>query len=223
MTRGGSLVGPRSRDHLRGVNISANPVGLSSRSGHGDRTLVLVDVENIIGGTRFTPADATEARTAVLSASGVPADAHVILATSCDAALVTAGVAWPGARLVWCPGPDGADLALADVVLNEDVASRFDRVVICSGDGLFAIVARFLIAQDVAVTVVAPPGSLSRKLAAAAADVRVIGTPDATTLTRTTMPSQRSAAGSVKASGPVTSAAIPRPHFAKPRLDRSPL
>lgn len=186
------------------------------------RTLVLVDVENLTVGTHFTAADVAATRVAVQAIASVPADAHVVVATSCGTTLVTAGVGWPGARLVWLPGPDGADLALADVALNEDVADRFDRVVIGSGDGLFAVVACFLTTRGLGVTVVARHRSLSRKLAAAVPDVRVIGIPDPTTLTRTIMPSQRpGTAMSVTDQGPVTPLTILRPQTARSPLERS--
>ena len=48
------------------------------------------------------------------------------------------GYNWPGVRLLWRSGPDGADLALRDVLLEENVVDRFDRVILGSGDGLFA-------------------------------------------------------------------------------------
>jgi hypothetical protein len=136
-----------------------------------DRTYVLVDTENINGGSDFTSGDVGKIRTLIESAVILPDGVQVAVATSCGAALVEAGLGWPGARRVWNPGKDGADLALADIALNEDLVGRFDHVVICSGDGLFAIVARFLRAAGVRVTVVSRPEALSRLLACEAAEV----------------------------------------------------
>ncbi len=138
------------------------------------RTLLLVDVENLIGGTGFTSADVTALRHQVEAAAGVKATTQAVVATSCGAPLVEAGLGWTGARCVWMRGHDGADLALADVALNEDVASRYSRVVICSGDGLFAVVARYLSTMGVHVTVVATQRSLSRHLAHVAHEVRLL-------------------------------------------------
>ena len=43
--------------------------------------------------------------------------------------------AFPGARHLWRSGPDGADLALLDVLDHEHVAQRFECVTICWGMG----------------------------------------------------------------------------------------
>jgi hypothetical protein len=59
--------------------------------------------------------------------------------------------------------PDGADLALLDVLQHEDVAERFTHVVIGSGDHLFAEEAACLAAQQVCVTVVRRCRSLPGK------------------------------------------------------------
>ena len=52
------------------------------------------------------------------------------------------GLRVSGARHLWRSGPDGADRALLDVLENERVDERFERVTICSGDGIFAAVRR---------------------------------------------------------------------------------
>ncbi len=138
------------------------------------RVMMLVDVENLHGGSRFTVADVGIIRVNVGQVSGMPPEGQVVVGASSAAGLVEAGLGWPGARRVWIPGRDGADLALADVALNEDVVNRFARVVICSGDGLFAVPARYLRLAGLSVTVVAVAGRLSRQLAATATDVRLL-------------------------------------------------
>lgn len=138
------------------------------------RTLILVDVENLSGGTDFTASEVTDLRHRVEAAAGCTATTQAVIATSCGAALVEAGLGWAGARCIWMRGHDGADLALADVALNEDIIGRYDRVVIGSGDGLFAVVSRYLVHMGIHVTVVAAAGSLSRQLARVAHEVRVI-------------------------------------------------
>jgi len=138
---------------------------------NANRTLVLTDIENIHGGTDFTVEDVCLTRRLITSAVALPRDAHVVVAASSGQGLVTAGLGWPDARRVWLAGHDGADLALADVALNEDVVVRFNKVVICSGDGLFAVVARYLQVAGLEVVVVSRPKSLSRALADAAENV----------------------------------------------------
>ena len=73
-------------------------------------------------------------------------------------------------------GPDGADLALLDVLRYENVAQRFTHVVIGSGDHLFAEEAAHLAAQGVWVTVISRHRSLSLRLALAAREVIFLDT-----------------------------------------------
>jgi hypothetical protein len=68
--------------------------------------------------------------------------------------LLNAALGWPDARYRVRSGPDGADLALLDVLWHENVAQRFTHVAIGSGDHLFAEEAAHLAAQGVWVTVV---------------------------------------------------------------------
>ena len=85
--------------------------------------------------------------------------------------LLNAALGWPHARYRVRSGPDGADLALLDVLRHENVATRFTHVAIGSGDHLFAEVAAHLAAQGVWVTVVSRRRSLSPRLALAAREV----------------------------------------------------
>jgi hypothetical protein len=71
-------------------------------------------------------------------------------------------------------GPNGADLALLEVLEREEVEGRSSRVVIGSGDGIFAEAAARLQAGGVDVTVVTRAQSLSRRLRLAALNVRFI-------------------------------------------------
>ena len=99
---------------------------------------------------------------------GLGADDHVVMAANHNA-LLNAALGWPHVRYRVRSGPDGADLELLDVLLNEDVATRFSHVVIGSGDGAFGGAARALRDLGVRVTVVSRRGSLSLHLARAAA------------------------------------------------------
>lgn len=129
------------------------------------RTLHLVDLENLMGGP-FQPRSILR-RVSDLYRTSAPvrnAD-HVIVAVN-PALVVEAALAWSGARLLMAGGPDGADLALLEEVQNvEWVASRYDRVVIGSGDGIFAPVADAIRTCGIAVGVVAQEGRMSMHLA----------------------------------------------------------
>lgn len=137
------------------------------------RSFHLVDVENLLGGTSFTEDDVAVTAAAYLVVAGVAASDLIVVSSSHHTALAT-WFGWENARRVVRSGPDGADLALLNVLETENVAVRFDRVVIASGDGIFARPAAQLQAQGVTVTIVSRPGSLSRELAFAVRDVRYL-------------------------------------------------
>jgi hypothetical protein len=90
--------------------------------------------------------------------------------------LLNAGLGWPHARYRVRSGPNGADLALLDVLQHENVAARFTHVAIASGDHIFTDEVAHLAAQDVWVTVVTRRRSLSRQLALAAREVIYLDT-----------------------------------------------
>ena len=138
------------------------------------RVLTLLDLENLAGGASFSQEEATriyEAHTAVAPTGQVN---HVVVATSHRAATA----AWFGlpknVRRLVRSGVDGADLALLRVLQTEDISSRYDRVVIGSGDGIFSFECARLQAAGVAVTVVAHRGGLSKRLRLAVPDVRYL-------------------------------------------------
>jgi hypothetical protein len=81
---------------------------------------------------------------------------------------------WSGVRRVIRSGPDGADLALLEIIATENIDKRFDRVVIASGDKIFAQAAAALQAAAVRVTVVSRPDAISRHLRLAVRDVRYL-------------------------------------------------
>lgn len=134
------------------------------------RTLHLCDIENLCGGS--TPNDvrvcevASEYRTA--ASQGV--DLYVVACSPARAAACTFG--W-GTQAQWLfkGGVNGADQALLDAYSVTEIAARFDRVVIASGDGIFADFAAALGQLGVHVTVVARDGTLSALLRMASASV----------------------------------------------------
>lgn len=145
------------------------------------RVLHLVDVENLVGSADFSIADAARVHAAYERVAPAGSINQLILATSHHAALPT----WLGfpasARRLVRSGPDGADLALLELVHFESVASRFQHVVLGSGDGIFAFMAAGLQADGCGVTVVSRRDALSRELRFAVRDVRVIDPMDAAT------------------------------------------
>ena len=103
-----------------------------------NRELHLIDIENELGTGRVKAAEIARFRTFYLKANNVPADAHIVVASSCSQNLLESAFGWPGARTVWLPGHDGADRALLEIAYEENVEKRYDKVVIASGDHIFA-------------------------------------------------------------------------------------
>lgn len=137
------------------------------------RSIHLIDVENLLGGTDFAELEVIQ----LMAEFGYLVDRrsfdHVVIA-SCHRAAPATWFGCPEARRLVRSGPDGADRALIDVIERENLAVRYDRIVIGSGDGIFAEPAAVLQARGASVTVVAPPSGLSLKLKLAVRDIRII-------------------------------------------------
>ena len=127
-----------------------------------DRTIHLIDLENLVGGA-VTSALADACYAAYSEHVPVADIDHVVVATNPGAGLAAGMAFGSSARLRVGHGADGADLALLEVLKHEQLENRYDRVVIASGDGIFAETAAAL-AADVNVVAVSRPGSLSRHL-----------------------------------------------------------
>ncbi len=127
-----------------------------------NRTLVLIDIENLAGFSRLAPADTR--RIARLVRDATPAcDAQTIVASSrYNAPNVVFD--WPHARFVGGRGQNAADVALISVIEGEGIEKRFDHVIIGSGDGIFAHSAAWLATNGVRVTALVGVGGLSRLL-----------------------------------------------------------
>lgn len=136
------------------------------------RKLILVDIENVIGGACLKRDEADWARWLISNVVEINPLDHVVLGTS-HVGLVDVGDAWPHVRYVAQSGKDGADLALLEV-LNEDIADRFGEIVLVSGDHIFANTIARLRAQGVHCTVVSHREHLSRQLQLTASEVRFL-------------------------------------------------
>lgn len=131
------------------------------------RRLILIDIENISGGAIRTLAEARWVQRMLDSTLGSRHQEQVIIGVS-KAGAIHAGPVWTSARMVVGTGVDGADHALLDVLKNENIADRFDEVVLVSGDGIFTETVATLGGHDVKVTVVAHRASLAKRLQMAA-------------------------------------------------------
>lgn len=137
-----------------------------------NRRLVLVDVENIVGGSVSMAGQVRAAQTAIDAAIGSRPNDHVVLACG-RYSVVAVGFEWEGPRrLMVRAGIDGADLELLDVLENEHVGDRFADVVLVSGDGIFAdTISRLALTSDADITVASRPDACSRRLRMAARHV----------------------------------------------------
>lgn len=141
-------------------------------SGLVDRTHVVIDLENLCGGSDSV--SARSAGTYRALAEVVPFHrSQVVVAVGVNAWSQSPmlGFEWPQARFLVGRGINGADLRLVEDLIDEPQAQRSARVVIASGDGLFAEPALRLRSRGISVSVVAVAHSLSRRLREAASEV----------------------------------------------------
>lgn len=122
---------------------------------------MIVDIENEVGASELTSANVVEVRNAL----ELLESANIMQVVACshhnaEAVLFN----WPKARIILRSGKDGADIALINVVTDEHIGDRFDRVVIASGDGIFAQVAKDLLDKGVKVNIVCGRGKLAKDL-----------------------------------------------------------
>ena len=143
------------------MNITTSPA----------RRLVLLDIENVCRGDLNDTFANAVAR--VVRAIGTLRDDYVTVA-ACARTYRHIGWSDPGWRYLARNGHDGADFALLEVLDGEHVAERFERVVIASGDHIFAPAVARLTRQGVHVTVVAHLDALAASLKLAAHEVRWI-------------------------------------------------
>lgn len=128
------------------------------------RTLHLIDLDNLLGGTVWSKERLNAVAARYQSVAHVTAGDHLIVGVDVHG-VVAAAAQYPGARVLAGYGTDGADRELLAAVADLDwIASRYDRVVIASGDGCFAQTAQALVRRGVAVTLVARPHSVANAL-----------------------------------------------------------
>ena len=126
------------------------------------RAFHLVDLENLIGDPR-APATEVARVIGIYRATMVSLGDLVVIACNPRMA-VSAKLSWPGILVRVGRGCNGADFALLREAQPADLASRFSKVVVASGDGIFAPLVAELRAMGIAVDVVGRHGSISRSL-----------------------------------------------------------
>lgn len=133
-----------------------------------NRTLHLVDVENLAGGSPCSLQGVSAAAVDYLRLLPPTGGDLYVVATSCNNAPI-GYFGWPtSAQRLMRSGENGADLALLEAYTASEIASKFGRVVIGSGDGIFTDLAIHLTALGRQVIIVSRPDSLSKRLRMAA-------------------------------------------------------
>ncbi len=127
------------------------------------RSLHLIDVENLVGRPRPGPEALRIALASYRQAAGFREGDHTRIGCHPGLALAVHD-AWPGAQIRVGHGPDGADHALLDRVDPDDVARRFFRVCVGSGDWIFGDLLHALRKRGVEVCVVSRRRSTARQI-----------------------------------------------------------
>ena len=155
---------------LRVINGGGRCQSADGRGRFPQRGLHLIDIENLAGAAWPTLEQIRGVQDKYTGRLAFGTVDHFVVASS-HKTLLDAALGWPRARYKVRSGPDGADLELLDVLRHENVAGRFTRVVIGSGDGVFADAAAELTDAGIPVIVVSIRDQLSARLKLAASEV----------------------------------------------------
>ena len=114
-----------------------------------ERSVILVDVQNIAGRFLLTPLDVAKIRTLVRAGAAGPTSHTIVACDRKNAAAVAFG--WPDARTLIGHGKSAAALQLLDAIEHEPIEQRYSHIIIASGDGTFAPTATRLAVAGVRV------------------------------------------------------------------------
>jgi hypothetical protein len=120
------------------------------------RVCCVVDLENLCGGSAKVAANSKRFDDWLVWYLEPYQVSQIVVATDTDAFRGDATIRWDWEPARWLVGHglDGADMCLADVLLNEPTAANCDRIIICSGDGYFTNAAKTLSAKGCNVEVI---------------------------------------------------------------------
>ena len=137
--------------------------------------MFLIDLENLIeGGPRAVASRHADAIQRFQEVARPSQRDHLIVGVN-PALMLVAFTAFPSGRVVVGGGKDGADHAILHTIDPiESCATLYYRLVIASGDGIFADAAARFAHLGLRVDVVARGGTVSRALATAAHGVQYL-------------------------------------------------
>ena len=144
-----------------------------------ERTLVIVDLENLAGGSLNVSRESKRIREMVESEVKEDQECLIVVATGVQVTRISPEVLWhwSDARFLIGVGIDGADKKLLDVLENEPIAQSTESIHIWSGDHCFAPITRKLRKLGCDVHVFSNTHSLSNELERAATSVLTFSGP----------------------------------------------
>ena len=124
------------------------------------RSIHLVDIENLCVTGDLTVDLVADIRAAYLAQLQPSADDLFVVAAS-HHNIEAAAFGWPGGFHGFRSGKDGADIILAQMMLEDDLADRFETVFLASGDGGLAPFSSSLRAKGCQIQIVSRIESVS--------------------------------------------------------------
>jgi hypothetical protein len=135
------------------------------------RAIHLIDIENLCMASNPTVDQVIEARRSYMEAMQPGEHDQFYITVSSRNNLEAAAFGWAGATFKCREGHDGADILLAEAILDDHLESRFDQVVIASGDGGLAPFVSHLTSILKNVVVVSQPTAIAYAMRMSGAQV----------------------------------------------------
>ena len=144
------------------------------RSIRSNRTLHLIDIENLCGESNLTIGQVRAIDAAYKDLTKPQKEDLFFVTVSSTNNLEAAMFGWQGAKIACREGRDGADILLANELLNPKTSDMFENIFLASGDGGLAPFVSRAKSQGCKVTIVSATESLSHYMRYLGADIRYI-------------------------------------------------
>jgi len=138
------------------------------------RTMHLIDIENLCMAPNPTLKQVIEARRSYLELMQPGDNDQFLVTVSSRNNLEAVAFGWTGATLKCREGHDGADILLAEAILEGQLEQRFEQVVIASGDGGLAPFVAQLTKSLNNVVVVSQPTAIAMSMRLVGATVQYL-------------------------------------------------
>lgn len=125
------------------------------------RAIHLIDIENLCMESNPTEEHVAIAKAAYIQKVKPGPNDHFYVTVSSRANMAAAMFGWGNAAFGCKEGHDGADILLAELMLEGKLGERFEKVYLASGDGGLAPFASSLMKQGIDLEVVSAPSALA--------------------------------------------------------------